>query len=185
MSSISNPVPSKDLKPVTFKYKLLTRPRQIRLLYRTSKNSPDAVAEEPAYTLEHVNLDDDPPYIATSYVWGSDELTDKITVNSLEACVTNSPYHAVKVVFSHSRDVCPYFPSKRMSLWVDGLCINQSDDEEKNAQVSLMSEIYRKAMMVTLYAAKEGVVSDGALNWRGSAVSGWTLISTMTLQSGH
>ncbi|RMJ01674.1 hypothetical protein CDV36_015628 [Fusarium kuroshium] len=50
-----------------------------------------------------------------------------------------------------------------MALWVDGLCINQRHDEEKSAQVSLMSEICRKATMVTLYAAKEGAVSDGAL----------------------
>ncbi|KAI8718537.1 HET domain-containing protein [Fusarium sp. LHS14.1] len=103
------------------------------------------------------------PFIAISYVWGSDELTEKITVNGSEACVTNSLYHAVKGVFSHSRDVCPAFPGDRMALWVDGLCINQSDDEEKNVQVSLMSEIYGNAIMVTLYAAKEGIVSDGAL----------------------
>ncbi|KAJ3462695.1 hypothetical protein MRS44_007481 [Fusarium solani] len=142
MSSISSPTPSNNSKP---------------------EDSSDAAAEEPAYTLEHVNLDDDPPFIAISYVWGSDELTDKINVNGAEARVTNSLYHAVKGVFSHSRDICPYFPSKRIALWVDGLCINQRHDEEKNAQVSLMSEIYRKATMVTLYAAKEGVVSDGAL----------------------
>ncbi|KAL2687588.1 hypothetical protein Neosp_005149 [[Neocosmospora] mangrovei] len=163
MSAMSDPAPPNSSKTATFKHKPLTHARQIRLLYRTSEDSSNVAAEEQAYTLEHVNLDDDPPFIAISYAWGSDELTDKITVNDSEARVTNSLYHAVKGVFSHSQDVCPHFPGKRMALWVDGLCINQSDDKEKNAQVSIMSEIYRNAIMVTLYAAKEGIVSDGAL----------------------
>ncbi|KAK4208496.1 heterokaryon incompatibility protein-domain-containing protein [Rhypophila decipiens] len=37
---------------------------------------------------------------------------------------------------------------KRVTIWADALCINQQDDEEKNWQVELMTEIYSTATHV-------------------------------------
>ena len=34
---------------------------------------------------------------------------------------------------------------REISLWVDALCINQADNEEKSEQVRLMGEIYSRA----------------------------------------
>jgi hypothetical protein len=37
------------------------------------------------------------------------------------------------------------------TLWVDALCINQSDLDEKGQQVSLMREIFKRAGKVTMW----------------------------------
>jgi hypothetical protein len=36
-------------------------------------------------------------------------------------------------------------------LWIDAICINQSDNEEKSQQVRLMGEIYSKAEVVRVW----------------------------------
>jgi hypothetical protein len=36
------------------------------------------------------------------------------------------------------------------SLWIDALCINQEDDEERSRQVALMKDIYRQANEVVV-----------------------------------
>jgi len=37
------------------------------------------------------------------------------------------------------------------TLWIDAICINQEDVEERNKQVQLMGEIYEKAGQVLIY----------------------------------
>ncbi|KAK4155829.1 heterokaryon incompatibility protein-domain-containing protein [Chaetomidium leptoderma] len=41
------------------------------------------------------------------------------------------------------------------SIWIDALCINQADTAEKNAQVPLMSRIYRQAEQVPIWLGPE------------------------------
>jgi hypothetical protein len=41
--------------------------------------------------------------------------------------------------------------TKSRSLWVDALCINQNDDEEREYQVSLVGKIYFSAKMVCVW----------------------------------
>src|SRR6202012_1162820 len=36
-------------------------------------------------------------------------------------------------------------------VWIDALCINQADTEEKNSQVSMMREIYRQADLLCIW----------------------------------
>jgi hypothetical protein len=40
-------------------------------------------------------------------------------------------------------------------LWVDAICINQNDNEERNAQVAMMSSIYKKAYGVIAWLGRE------------------------------
>jgi hypothetical protein len=47
----------------------------------------------------------------------------------------------------------------RMSLWVDALCINQSDTAERTSQVRMMREIYEKAECVVVWLG-EGDETD-------------------------
>ncbi|KXH34037.1 heterokaryon incompatibility protein [Colletotrichum simmondsii] len=57
------------------------------------------------------------------------------------------------------------------SLWVDSLCINQEDDEERSAQVCLMPHIYANATRVLVYLGPAADDSDKALS---------AIFSTMT-----
>jgi hypothetical protein len=46
---------------------------------------------------------------------------------------------------------------------VDAVCINQENDKEKEDQISLMAEIYAKALRVVVWLGEAEVDSDRAL----------------------
>lgn len=48
-------------------------------------------------------------------------------------------------------------------LWVDALCINQSDVAEKSVQVQLMSQIHRNAKVELCWLGEESADSDVTL----------------------
>lgn len=45
--------------------------------------------------------------------------------------------------------------SQSRSLWVDAVCINQTDDPEKSEQVKRMGEIYASAKVVLIRMGKD------------------------------
>jgi hypothetical protein len=50
-------------------------------------------------------------------------------------------------------------------LWVDAVCINQSDDVEKGRQVALMGEIYKRASSVLVWLAPASFETSKALEF--------------------
>ncbi|KAF2105436.1 heterokaryon incompatibility protein-domain-containing protein, partial [Lophiotrema nucula] len=78
-------------------------------------------------------------YEALSYVWGYSRSTRLIHVQEKETQVTENLEAAL-------RDL-RYDDQPRL-LWVDALCINQSDGEEKGHQVRMMGNIYSGAERV-------------------------------------
>ena len=81
---------------------------------------------------------DHPPYEALSYVWG-DPTTNQFCIqcNGHEVNVG----HNLFLALLHLRG----FESTPRTLWIDALCINQSDMTERSAQVQIMGDIYRDA----------------------------------------
>ena len=116
---------------------LLDDERQIRLL-TLLPGSPDAQIH---CQLEHFAFQESPRYRALSYVWGHDNASHSIVVNGNHLCVRNNLYRALQALRSVQPDV----------LWIDAICINQADVKEKSHQVSLMSEIYRRAEEVIIW----------------------------------
>ena len=98
--------------------------------------------------LSTVNLDHSPKFTALSYVWGDTEVTTNISVNDVQVPVTTNLASALK----HVRTWWQYeFKSRPLSsfrIWVDAVCINQSDHKERNAQVKLMPRIYTSTELV-------------------------------------
>ncbi|KAM0351646.1 hypothetical protein ACHAPU_002656 [Fusarium lateritium] len=82
------------------------------------------------------------PYKALSYVWGSQDTPREVRVNGKTMFITESLHDALK----HLRQ-----PYEDEVLWVDALCIDQSDIRERGHQVSHMGEIYRKADKVMIW----------------------------------
>ncbi|KAK5674964.1 hypothetical protein LTS10_012376 [Elasticomyces elasticus] len=85
-------------------------------------------------------------YEAISYSWGSDKATALITVNGMD-CYINPPLASALRRFR--------YPTTTRYLWADQLCVHQTDDAEKSAQVRNMFTIFRKAERVLVWLGEE------------------------------
>lgn len=86
---------------------------------------------------------------ALSYVWGNSDKTCPIIIDECVIWITESLNAALKRLQEDNRILL---------LWVDAICINQADVEEKSAQVQQMDKIYGMAELV--------------LGWIGTAADG-------------
>ncbi|KAG8675844.1 hypothetical protein FPOAC2_01926 [Fusarium poae] len=82
------------------------------------------------------------PYEALSYVWGTQSTPSEITVDGKTMSITTSLYEALHHLRQEDQD---------RILWVDALCIDQSNIKERSHQVNHMGEIYRKADNVIVW----------------------------------
>ncbi|KAF5714790.1 heterokaryon incompatibility 6 OR allele [Fusarium mundagurra] len=116
-------------------YKPLDNNRQeIRLLTLLPPRDGDANIY---CTLSHAVLNtssENPKYEALSYVWGEPDFSEPIILNNHTFFITPSLKYILSCL--RQRDDQPRV------LWVDAICINQSDVEERGHQVALMREIY-------------------------------------------
>ena len=76
-----------------------------------------------------------PSYEAVSYVWSLISGQKEIRVNGLPLVV---PAAAAEVL-QHLRE-----PTAVKVVWIDSICINQTNDSERNHQVAIMGHIYQK-----------------------------------------
>ena len=94
---------------------------------------------------------------ALSYVWG--RLShNKILVNGYSFEVRDNLHHFLKEK-SLDRDFCLH---KR--FWVDQICIDQENVEERNHQVNQMAQIYSSARKVHIWLGRERGASDGVMD---------------------
>ncbi|KAF2023639.1 hypothetical protein EK21DRAFT_80415 [Setomelanomma holmii] len=97
------------------------------------------------------------PYEAISYVWGNPRRRRDLTIDELTISVTENLYSAL-TAFRHrplagniDESDASFAPVERQPvrrLWVDAVCINQEDLDERMSQVELMSLIYAGARRV-------------------------------------
>ncbi|KAK4167354.1 ankyrin repeat-containing domain protein [Cladorrhinum sp. PSN259] len=125
--------------------------RLLRLLPHSDENSP---IECQVFTATLSDSWSTHPYEALSYVWGSADNPQLVSINDSKRLVTGNLHAAL----SHLRD-----PFIDRTLWIDAICINQEDDEEKGRQVGLMAKIYAKAIRVVVWLGKAADDSDHAL----------------------
>lgn len=98
-----------------------------------------------AYLAEHDFLDP-PEYSALSYTWGDEPPVHQIDLNYEPHDIPTNLFHALRRLRS---------PVYHVFLWVDFLCINQSDEAEKGTQVKRMADIYQKAKNVWIWLGEE------------------------------
>lgn len=82
-------------------------------------------------------------YSTLSYCAGDPTKTSIILVNGIPFNAFASLEHAIECVLYHWSSVHPNKAPIR--LWVDQICINQSDKEERAEQVQIMRDIYRRS----------------------------------------
>jgi hypothetical protein len=108
-----------------------------------------------SYQLRIFSMGSAPPFEAISYTWGSGPHNEIIRVHDQE-CDDSEFSLSFKTLqvsrkvrhILHSRDI-----SRRKGgrwLWIDSVCINQKDDNEKSLQVPQMGDIYHRASKVII-----------------------------------
>lgn len=88
-------------------------------------------------------LDNAPPYECVSYAWVTKTRTERVaTTHGTFVLVTESLLEAL-----------PYLAdvSETGYLWIDQLCVNQDDIDERSSQVSIMSKIYRASARLLVW----------------------------------
>jgi hypothetical protein len=81
-------------------------------------------------------------YNALSYSWGYPELSETLVVDGKAKLISGQNAVALRAL---------RHPTKIANLWIDALCINQDDKQEKSEQVAQMLAIYKKARSVTAW----------------------------------
>lgn len=104
--------------------------RQIRLLTLTS-----SVLEEELYcALRTVSPTPSLEYTALSYVWGDESIRSPININGETTSIATNLDIALRNLWQKE--------GQEVSVWADGICINQADDSEKESQVQIMGDVY-------------------------------------------
>ncbi|KAK4443692.1 heterokaryon incompatibility protein-domain-containing protein [Podospora aff. communis PSN243] len=80
-----------------------------------------------------------PAYVALSYVWGAPDRTHVLECNGLKILITETLEKALR----HLRD-----RTEKRRLWIDQICIDQSDVQDRTHQLHIMKRIYQMATKV-------------------------------------
>jgi hypothetical protein len=128
----------------------------IRVLRLLPNNGNSKLKDIPACQIFHTSLDDNPKFVALSYVWGDTTKSRAILVETYTVLVNTNLYEALMALR----------PSKiPIVIWIDFLCINQLDTKEKGWQVALMGNIYRQAQNVIAWLGPADESSDGVMDY--------------------
>ncbi|KAJ5055757.1 heterokaryon incompatibility protein-domain-containing protein [Bipolaris maydis] len=129
-----------------FPYLTLASPREIRLITISAGRFNDPLV----CTLSHKDLDSHqiPEYETISYCWGNAAQRNIIVLNNLPISVPSSSAAALRHVRLCQSD---------RTVWLDAICINQNDIEERSRQVAIMGAIYRNGTRNLIYLGDEDV----------------------------
>ncbi|KAI1350381.1 heterokaryon incompatibility protein-domain-containing protein [Xylaria sp. FL0043] len=122
-----------------YQYSPLSREHpQIRLVTLNAGSWSDQVE----CTVQVVSFDDQLVFEALSYVWGNPKVVKEIHLNGHKVNITENLWLAMRRL----RDQL----TPRV-IWIDAICINQKDDDEKSQQVAMMGEIYKRCKKCTIW----------------------------------
>ncbi len=116
-------------------YEKLPRATSIRLFSLLPGKTNDGIEGG----LVTVSLNDCPAYEALSYVVGDTSIKTPISCDRESITITKNLQDALL----HLRK-----ETNKRILWIDQICINQTDPEERNQQVSMMGQIFHKPQRV-------------------------------------
>jgi hypothetical protein len=116
----------------------------IRLLRVRTRDGATAGDDAPLDCRLYVaDLSSKPSYTALSYVWGKDiSLGRHILCNGVAFSVTNNCHSALQHLLA---------ANGTFDIWVDAICINQKDQDEKMHQINLMGDIFSQARITYVW----------------------------------
>lgn len=115
----------------------------IRVILESTPFSPDAP----------------PQFEALSYTWGSAE-------NPIDIFIGSSGCYTLAVT-QNLAEALPYLrlEDRSRTLWIDAICVNQSNMAERTSQVKRMADIYSKATLVTIWLGPASEDSSMAIDF--------------------
>lgn len=128
-----------------YSYSTQLGPTEIRLL----EVAPQRGSVDLHFRAKAFSRNTCPEYTAVSYTWGDEQATHKIFLDGAAFRIRPNLWHCL---YNLAR-----FASKensmisRLHIWVDAICINQANLQERNDQVRKMDETYRDARIVSVW----------------------------------
>jgi hypothetical protein len=106
---------------------------------------------------------ENPCFSALSYVWGKqdDSKFDTLTIRlghtgCISLRVSPNCYQALTALRRHFGGI---------HIWVDAICINQADDDEKSKQINLMGDVYTWAQTVYVWLGPGNEATNKGMDW--------------------
>jgi len=90
---------------------------------------------------EHLDFD------ALSYVWGAAPASVMVTCNNRPLLITPAAFKMLQYLYLHQCET----KTRRRKIWIDAICINQDDKEEKVSQIPLMRGVYSFSTSVIIW----------------------------------
>jgi hypothetical protein len=121
--------------------------REIRLFHLNRTDSSDNV-EIITGAIVHVSLDNhfdcdaETCYDTVSYAWGNPELSKKVLVDGYTLPVTRNAESALRSM---------RLTEETRRVWIDSICIDQTNLEERAQQVMLMGSIYEDSCLNVIH----------------------------------
>ncbi|RPB02989.1 HET-domain-containing protein [Choiromyces venosus 120613-1] len=125
------------------RYNPLTQPDSIRLV----ELQPGAPEDELRVEIQHTRLSEAPEYETLSYEWAGNR--KEATVRCGRGEEIPVPLN-LRAALKRLRD-----RERPRRIWIDAICINQDNLEERGAQVSVMTQIYQGAQGVLIWIREE------------------------------
>lgn len=148
--------------------------RETRLLFLDGLNATSPAHDDVICgSLEVIDLDRAPDYTALSYVWGEEIRHNSRTIRIQQRGTPSpelTPAHVYgQVSISENGYQALWHIRKNAKgpiyIWVDAVCINQLDDEERNHQVRYMGDIYSTAEKVYVWLGSGDKGTDRAMQY--------------------
>jgi hypothetical protein len=125
----------------------------IRLLYLKPALSPCARLEA---TFESVHLENKLSYEALSYTWGEADFAHVLYITRDALRISSNLNAALKRL---------RLPHRERILWIDAVCIDQSNGDERGQQVALMAQIYSESRRVICWLGQGNNETNRAMSF--------------------
>ena len=126
-------------------YDTISTPETIRLLRLDNEN--DGTISGHLLTTTFSNA---PPYFALSYCWGKHKKDVAILCDGRKLGVTPNLAQAIRRLQELSSEAHEWDLVSKW-FWIDQVCINQQNTDERSGQVRLMGPIYAKAIRTLIW----------------------------------
>jgi hypothetical protein len=137
-----------------FQFKRLKQADEFRILQLHPAQSD---AEEIIINIRPELLHEAPEYEAVSYTWDNQGFDRNIIANNKRFYISENCQHILLRL---------RLKDKPRLLWIDQICINQTDVQERNGQVRLMYRIYNRTIRLVIWLGLD------KCNEAGKALSG-------------